>query len=284
MPKTLDEFINEANHLADTDPDTGRAFVMQHAAAFKEDGEDKIILLGDPHGRLRVLRRNPGETEEECVKRFIAERGEFLRAQIRKDGESTRDATAMPDANEIERFLEQVIAEAKRLREGCGYSGDEEFPHIAFVRTRDEKLILPIDSTRQEKQAVMRMLWQIAKEKNALFVAVVVDTRELNLNEFADYFHLTPPSDGNWDKWDKEAKREACEIIGYYGGMKYLPRPLWSDAVKILIKGPAVKPLLRSLPYEKGDGDTLRWLSEETEENLDFQSNFLPDWWEEASV
>jgi hypothetical protein len=186
----------------------------------------------------------------------------------------------------IDEMMKHAAEVGKGNRERLGYSNDNFVPVAVIVGPHCEEAVMSIrHRNNDEKRIKMAALSAAAKDAGAIAILMVNDARWAHADKFGEYFHLPPIEEIGVEKWG----REYLSILnGVYGGsLGNCPREVWEEALCVSIKGPAVEPQMLFLRYEKGPGDTVKWLDgADTIADKDavaVKINILPDWWDEPT-
>jgi hypothetical protein len=179
----------------------------------------------------------------------------------------------------IEALVSGLNDTAKRNRERKGYKG-ELAPCAIVVGPQSEHSVLPLPwRNDDEKRTMMLALSATARQMNVAAIAIISNTRFVDGNKFADYFHIGRIEDIGLEAFKKEYQ---SITVGVYGGsIANLPRAVWQEAVIVACKGPLIQSTIRTNIYDEGPNDTIHWIKEDTEpEGL--QMLMLPDWWDKT--
>jgi hypothetical protein len=186
------------------------------------------------------------------------------------------------DDKTIDGILNDLMIEAKRNREKIPHSREDGFAQaLVFVGPNLEIASAPaLWRDEREKYAMMRAVSETAKQVLCRAVILISDTRWIDADKVQDFLGIKPIAEIGVEAWQKEYRRILTEKFD--GQIRNLPRPLWSEAILIVMKGPELKGKIPSVMarYEAGPGDTIRWIPTlaNTEQHT-AKFDLLPDWW-----
>ena len=175
-------------------------------------------------------------------------------------------------------ILDVTLERAKINRAQIPYSKVDAFPNaIILLGPSFEVAATPVTWRNEaEKYARMRVVSQTAKETLSMAVILVTDTRFTEADKVAPLMGLPKLDDVGLEKWSELYKQEMHKRFkGYAGNM---PAEWYSEAIMVVAKGPGIGIITRSAEYEKGENDSIKWVTRHT--SLQAQHfNLLPDWW-----
>ena len=178
---------------------------------------------------------------------------------------------------DVESLMAMLLDRAKEIREGYGYSGDEEMTPTAFIVSEEGIGIYALTwKNNKEKYRMAQIVNAMARELKARSLSFASDARWVKLEVFCDYYRLDKPNGQNVERLTSDYYR----ILAAHGGeLKKLPREVWEEAVVVFTNGPGIPTTLKMAPYREGPNDTIEWLPRETHPDERGKSDMLTDWW-----
>jgi hypothetical protein len=179
----------------------------------------------------------------------------------------------------IKEVMQHAMEKAKEHREKAGFKGSF-MPLAIVIGPHGEQGLVPTPyKSREEKDAMMKVLTVAAREARAFAVVIVSDTRQVDLKKFASYFNIPLDMMSNYQECEKIYTKILHEQFG--GQMQNLPKGLLGDALIVGIKGPFVREHVISAMYRESVGDTIVF-----DEPLEYETKvmMLDDWWDALPV
>jgi hypothetical protein len=131
--------------------------------------------------------------------------------------------------------------------------------------------------SRDEMHAMMETLSRVCGTISARAAIITSDARFMQVKAFCEHFAIELPTSENIKAWEK--KRRSI-MRSYDNEMSKLPRPLWSEALMVGVKGPGVEKGLVSHYRVADDKYVFDPPTFNDDAEMIWSVKMLPAWWQ----
>jgi hypothetical protein len=178
-----------------------------------------------------------------------------------------------------------MMETAKGNRASYKYSEDEKMMPVAIIVGEKETMVVGIRwKDDREKWAMMKTISEIARARSARVVGFASDTRWVKSDVLCRYYKRPLPNLTRAVDLAEFKKWYFALLASVGGGIKKLPREVWSEAVLVAAKGPEIGTITRLASYIEGPNDTVLFqpgAADEMASSFEYihSLKLLPDWW-----